>query len=776
MKSLSFLIFFAVYTLTASAQIVISGRVSDANDDEPLVGANIKIMDEERGTITDTGGQFTLEHPGVDPIILVISYVGYLPDTVRITESSNIQVQLAGDYRLQEVVINAIRGDKQVPVTAFTIEKRKIDQVQVGQDAAFMLDELSPSLIAYSESGTNLSNYGQMRLRGIDQTRINITLDGAPLNDMIDQGVFFSNFIDFTNSVESIQVQRGVGTSTNGTSSYAGSINFESLDLRQTEMGAELQFNAGSFGSLRSSAELKTGLLKNNTAFYTRFTKINSDGYRYHTGTDAYSFFFSGGYYGKKDVIKLTGFTGQSKNGLAYLPVAISDINQDPRTNYVNENDIDDFGQDFIQLQYTRLINKRSSWVSSFYYGGAGGDFPAGYYVSDSIYSSSAPNGYILQENLIQLNYPLFNDHFGFTSYYNFQSSNEQFNLNAGMHLYTFKRINRESVLPDDAHPYYEEKSRKNEISLFTKAEYAMDKLTFYGDLQLRTLNLDIDPDEYMLPGQPNVTKSYTFLNPKIGLTFRLGNYQNFYVLYGFSGREPTKIDLLGGYQLTALNLQSVLSDDVKPEYVNDFEAGFRIFSPSLSGQVNLFYMNFINEIAPIGAYVPEGFIQLRKNIPSSFRAGIEFDWNWYISESLTFTGNATYMESRIDQYEPEEDPNTYENVTQPLSPRFMGSGSINYALKDFMFFEIGGKMMSESFLEPTNQTELIMPGFFIANAKIGFLFMGKHELDLFINNIFNKKYYTYGAPVDPEYDGTFEPGYFVQPPRSFMAALKLRF
>ena len=133
-------------------------------------------------------------------------------------------------------------------------------------------------------------------------------------------------------------------------------------------------------------------------------------------------------------------------------------------------------------------------------------------------------------------------------------------------------------------------------------------------------------------------------------------------------------------------------------------------------------------------------------------------------------------MESRIDQYDPEDDPNSYNDVAQPLSPRFMGSGSFNYSLKDRMFIEIGGKFMGESFLEPTNQPNLVMPGFFILNAKLGFNFLRSHQINFFINNIFNELYYTYGAPVDPAYDGNFEPGYFVQPPRNFMVNLNLRF
>jgi iron complex outermembrane receptor protein len=672
-------------------------------------------------------------------------------------------------------VIQAVRGDALRPATRDIISKKQLEKVYVGQDALFVVNNLSPSIISYSESGTDVTNYGLMRLRGIDQSRINITLDGTPLNDMIDQGVFFSNFTDFSNSIESIQVERGVGTSTNGTASYAGSIDFQSINLRNRDPGAELQLTAGSFGTYRGSIELTSGMLANKFNFYTRFTKTHTDGYRYHSGTDSYSFFFSGGYFGDRDIITLKGFTGKTQNGLAYMPAAISDIQQDPKTNYVNENDVDDFGQDFIQLQYTRSLSDLSSLVTTLYYGAAGGDFPAGFYVTDSIYSSENPDGYYLSERLVQINYPLYNDHYGFISYFNHHTQDQKFNLNAGLHVYTFQRQNLESIIPDNANPYYDERSWKNELSAFAKVNYKLDRLSFFADIQIRTLKLEINPDETLLPNEPNVVKNWTFVNPKLGITYSLDEEKNLFLFYGYSGREPTKIDILGGFQLNPSNLESVLSDDVKPEYVNDIEGGFRMDNNRFEGQINAFYMNFRNEIAPIGEYVPEGFIQLRKNIPSSYRAGIELNWNWNFISSFDFIGNATLMKSQIKEYAPEENPQVYYNVSQPFSPNFMAMGALVYSFRNTFDIEVSGRYMSESYLEPTNQADLILPSYFVANMRFGINFYKENRLEIFFNNIFNKQYFNYGAPVDPNYDGNIQPGYFVQPPRNLFLQLILK-
>jgi iron complex outermembrane recepter protein len=753
------IILLVLMPIALKAQYLVQGTVLDAEDEKPLIGANI-VVRENKGTLTDENGQFSLELDQLKPI--KISFVGYQTKKVAPDANGWMKIALDPKIELEEVVIKTVRAEQNIPVTQSTIEKQELEKIFIGQDALFALEDITPSLITYSESGTNFSNYGQMRLRGINQTRINITLNGVPLNDMIDQGVFFSNFIDFGNSVESVQVQRGVGTSTNGTSSYAGSINFESINLSNAEPSAEAQLMAGSFNTLRASGEVNSGKINDKFAFYTRFTRMTSDGYRYNTSTDAWSFFFSGAYFGKKDMLKITGFTGTSRNGLAYLPVTISDIEDDPRTNYLNENDIDEFGQDMVQLQHTHWFNKGFSLVSTAYYGGAGGDFPSTFPGEDG--------------SLKQKNFPLINDHYGVMSYFNYDSPDNDFNLSGGFHTYRFERVNQEILMPNLLNPYYKERSHKEELSAFAKANYQIGQLNIYGDVQFRTLQLDINPDDNYLPEEENVVKNWSFINPKLGLNFQINNNQSLYAFFGRSGREPTKVDILGGFTLGSYNIASVRSDEVKPEYVNNLEIGYKLSAPFVTMQTNLFYMDFENEIAPIGEYVPEGFIQLSKNIPRSYRAGIEVDWQMKLLTNLSFSGNGTYMKSQIDVYAPEGDAQEYENVTQPLSPEWMSGATLSYLFKDIIEIGLSAQGMSQSYLEPTNQKLFTMPGFLVFNAQARVM-IGKHELSLFANNIFDQQYFTYGAPVDTNEDQVFDqPGFFVQPPRHFYGILKLRF
>ncbi len=748
--------------LSASAamgQFSVSGKVTDTGNNEPLIGANVMLKGTSVGTVTDEEGRYQLDF-SQKQATLVVSFVGFQSVSASVTGQENLtqNFQLTEARSLEEVVIRGIRADERAPVSQTTISKQQIEDVYVGQDALFVLEEVTPSILTYSESGTRLTNYGQMRLRGIDQTRINITLNGVPLNDMIDQGVFFSNFTDFGNSIESAQVQRGVGTSTNGTASYAGSINFESVNLKDSVPSTNIQLLAGSFDTYRGSAEVKSGLLDNKFAFYTRFTSTHSNGYRHHTGTDSYSFFFSGGYFGEKDLVKLTAFTGRTKNDLAYLPVTLPDIEADPKTNYVSENDIDDFGQSLVQLEYTRWLGSRTSLASSLYYGSAGGDFPAGF---------PDENG-----NFMQINYPLYNDHYGFMTNLNYTSADGRLEVTGGAHLYTFRRDNIETVVPNYNDPYYDDKSQKDEVSVFGKASYTLEQLTFYGDVQLRTVSLALTPDKDFLGQSAEIpTRNWTFVNPKAGVTYELNSDYNLYVSYGRSGREPTRFDILGSTQISNANLASVQDvNSVKPEYVNDFEAGFRVNRGRLSGQANVFYMQFENEIAPIGVAIPEAFVQLRKNVPSSYRRGVELDWNYQFLPSLRFGGNATYMQSRIKEYAPEGTDEVYTDVHPIISPEWIINGTLEYNFKEKLYVAVSPRYVSESYLEPTNQPDLILPSYFVVDSRVTWNFWKDHAFSLHLNNIFDEEYYSFGQPIGDV------PGYFVQAPFNIYAMLNLRF
>jgi len=766
MKLLGVLMFLAWLPATLIAQSV-SGTVWSLDDDQPLAGATIKVQGQTIYAISNDEGAFELTNFQGQQISLEVAFVGYEDQLItNVTAGSNIRIDMISKLILEEVVISALRASEASPVVQKTLQRQQIQSEYFGQDAVMNLERLAPSILAHSEAGTGFANYSLMRLRGIDQTRINITLNGVPLNDMIDQGVFFSNFPDFSNNVESVQIQRGVGTSTNGTASYAGSINYQSQNINIPEPKLEVGLTGGSFGSFRGSVGIRSGL-KNKWAFGARFTKTYSDGYKFNSGTNAQSLFFSAGYFAKNDLIKLTVLAGRTRNELAYLPIWINDINTEPRTNYLDPTDEDDFNQQVVQLQHSHWFNKNWSLTSSLYYGAAGGDFPFGF-----------DDGF---GNLLRLNFPLYNDHYGVNSALS-GVTNEGIKIDVGIHAYIFKRKNEEGFFNET--PYYSDRSQKNEISSFVKAEKSWGPFKLYGDLQVRQVSLELEPDFQSLEDQGVNTnglgtadRDWTFFNPKIGASLQFTNRTNLYFSFGRSGREPTRADILGSTVVNPFNLDVVYDDNsVQAEYVNDLELGVNYLTPKFRSNFNFFYMDFKDEIAPTGAFIVEGFVQLRQNIRDSYRTGLEVDWEWLPAKGLTLNGQTTFMDSQIKTFAPGGTTEVFQDVTPILSPQWISNTQVAYRFNDFISVALTGRYVGDSYLELTNDEDLTMPEFVTFNLNASFDWKG-HQLVVHFNNIFDEQYFTNGAPVDADFDGIIDgPGYLVQAPRNVFATLKLNF
>lgn len=744
------------------SQFFIRGVISDSAG-TPLLGANVFLKEIETGVSTGSNGSYSLSVPKQGRYTLSVTFLGYAEKDTTIDISENIKLNLSLSNQAiigEDVMVRGTRAGYSDPYSFTTHTRAEIQQVLVGQEAPFLLERLSPSVVSYSESGSAYANYAFFSLRGIDQTRVNISLNGVPLNDMIDQGVFFSNFPDFSNNVESVQVQRGVGTTANGTASYAGSISYETGFIAKPKPSTEIQLVAGSFGTYRGSMGIETGVMENKMAFSARFTTLSSDGYRYHTQSDAKSFYGSAAYFGSRDNLKVNAFIGRSQNGLAYLPAALSDIEIDPKTNYLNENDRDDFGQWFVQALHTHKFSSQINLVTGLYYQGAGGDY---------FYSWTDSAG------TYQINYPLRNDHVGLISTMNYSSVEKGFNLNTGIHVYRFDRKNWEQLMPDQQNPYYTERSQKDEISIFAKASQMLGSFTFFADVQSRLVQLRISPDKVLLPNEADVKKEYFFVNPKAGINYRINPTQLLYLSFGRTGREPTKVDLFGGFQLNASNLTYVLNDSVKPEFVNDLELGWKVKTTALALECNVFYMDFINEIAPIGEFVEEGFLQLRKNMEQSMRSGVEALFAVDFLSHFQLQANGTWLYSRIERYVP-ADGVEYHNVTPALSPQWIGNGTISYSFLKRFTAALGGRYQGSYYLEPANDKRFKAPSSFVTNASVMAKLTKNLQLDFFINNLLDTQYFNSGAPVDTDWDGLFdEPGYFVQPPRNFYIKMTMK-
>ncbi len=662
------------------------------------------------------------------------------------------------NINLDEVYIIGIRAKTEAPVSQTTIRKADLERVDIGQDASLHLERLSPSIVTYSDAGTNFGNYISFRLRGMSQDRINVTLNGIPVNDMLDQGIYFSNFADFSNSIESVQVQRGVGTSSNGTSSYAGSINYESVSLYEEKPAAELRLSGGSFGSMGISAEARTGKTEDNFSAYARASRMRSQGFKDYSGSDAHSFFFSGGYLGEKHVLKFTGFMGKTQNHQSYEYVLKDIIERSPKTNNNNPNDVDDFEQDMAQLQHTYFFNKRLSLNSILYYTGARGYFPFAFPQSVGIPVDTLSIVYDTTI-LTQYNYGIVNNQYGITS--NLHYSSEDVDLDAGVHLYTFNRSNTEDVSPNFQFPYLYQRSYKDEGSLFLKASKKSKSLglILFAETQLRYVDMRFEPGS---DGVNNETRSYLFLNPRIGLTYNLDANSNIYGSFGRTGREPTRIDFFSN------------DFNIEEEYVNDVELGYRLTREKLKFNVNVFYMDFENEITELGGVIQNTYFEIRQNVASSQRYGLELESEYNILQNLSFRLMATYLRTNVDNVT--LDGTSRNNVEQVLSPELIITPELRYTLMNKLSINVNARYLSEAYTDIFNNEEYQIPSSLIFNSGIDYAITDNIRASLFINNITDELYFTDGAPIDTNFDGVLDgPGFRVQAPRNIMGRILIK-
>ena len=659
-------------------------------------------------------------------ICVLITQITYSQDTLKSIELDGISV-------------TGVRADSKTPVTQTTIYGGDIKKTYQGEEVSFILGN-TPS-VTTSYDGGHPQGYTYFRLRGIDQTRINMTLNGVPLNEPEDQGVYFSNFPGFSNNIKSMQIQRGVGTSTNGVSSYAGSINFESpFGLDE---GTTLELGYGSFNTKRININTNSGLFNfindgvlsdNSYSIYTNFSSFDTDGYKYNSGSNGYSGFIGGAIYGKKDVLKLTAFSGRSFNQMAWSAVSEIDIKNDPRTNYNTPVEDDDFRQSFIQLQHIRSLSSKSLISTTVYYNKLVGQWDL----------DLAPlTGGVVSD---VLNYQLNSNFYGLMS--NYKYTTEKLNLNIGIHGNLYNREHAQAVLPTITDRLYTNTGYKNEISGFGKFTYDIGKLSLFGDGQLRHVTFRYNGDVDI----PNL--DWTFFNPKAGLVYNYNDKIRTYFSIGKSNREPTRNDMFMGED----NL--IEYTEVIPEEVIDYELGFSYLTNKFNINTNLYYMDFKNEITLIGALGSNG-LPLMTNVNTSFRSGIEIEATYKIINSkthnLTLSNNTNLSYNRIFDNDVE---------FQPLyTPPLVSNSVITYTHKNF-FIGVNGKYHSTSYIDFDN--EYTTPSFLVFGLDAGYNYE-RFTLTGRINNITNQEYFTNGYVID-------ETRYFfVNAPTSVYLTLKVR-
>ena len=698
----------AVQVGVAAAQdatAIIRGTIRAAAG-PPIVSALVS-SDSGETARTDEAGRYAITlRRGTHAIR--VTHVSYLPATRTLDVQGPLEgVDLILDPMTrfsEQVVVSAVRADAEIPITKRDLDRAEIESLNSGQEMPFLLKQV-PSLTQYSDAGS-ATGYSYIYLRGIPQTRMNITLDGVPLSESEDSAFYFSNFGDFANAVQSIQVQRGVGTSTVGASSFVGSINFASIDFKE-KSEADIRMSSGSFDTNHVSAAWQSGRLDGGFKFFGQAAYQDTDGFRDHSGIAQQSVYLGASHDSDTSYFKVFGFFGHERTNLAFLAADEDTLKQDLRFNPLGTDERDNFGQGFVTAQYHRALSPSSELSIQGYYNGAGG----WYRIRDA---AAGPFQYGLDWRSL-----------GATA--TFHTTGKGLDFTWGAHVNNFESRHVRDIV-DGPHEYTNH-GFKNELNSFAKLVWTSGRWHHYADLQVRWARFRYDGDV------PLGSVDWTFFNPKIGTRVDLGRGVSIYGSVGRAGREPARSDMLQGEDNASLSYDLRA---VTPERVVNVESGIEIARPRFTVQLNTYFMEFRNEIAQTGELSEIG-LPLRRNVDRSFRRGVEVDLTWQPWTPLRLRHTAAFSYNRIktwtqfyDIYDAAGSWLTstsliHTNVTPLLTPSVLASVSAEYAPASWLDISGAGRYVGQSHLDNTGDPAFVARGFFgldaVASIKLTRLF-----------------------------------------------------
>jgi iron complex outermembrane receptor protein len=551
---------------------------------------------------------------------------------------------------------------------------------------------------------------------------MNITLDGVPLNEAEDSTLYFVDFGDFASSVDSVQVQRGVGTSTVGAASFVGSVNFASIELRDTPQVSG-RIGIGSFGTTRASAAVQSGVVGPGVRLYARASYQDTEGFRDHSGVTQQSLFYGASQQLARSFWKVFGFAGWEQTQLAFLAADEDQLAANLRFNPMAPEERDRFGQQFLQGQYHLALGTGMEWSAQGYYNGAGGWY--------RLWSDA--------ERTSLFEYGLDWRMLGATTSLRYLRG--PWNLTWGLHANDFRSTHARDVV--DGERDYENGGVKNEVNTFVKLSYDVDRWHYYGDAQVRWARFAYEG------AQDLGSVSWTFFNPRIGARYGISDRLSVYGGIGRAMREPARSDMLGGednptiaYDLSA----------VRPERVVDVEAGVEYRTGAVTVQANVYDMEFHDEIALTGELSEIG-LPLRTNVDRSSRRGLELDVTWRPDEALELRYTSNLSRNRIhdwvqyyDVYAPDgtwlaNEPRAFADVTPLLTPSFVGNLSAAWRPWQAVTLSATGRYVSEAFLDNTNTPGFTTPSWFNLDATAAVSLerlsgLGTPVLRVFLNNL----------------------------------------
>lgn len=700
-------------------------------------------------------------------------------------------ITLLNNQVIDEVLITGIRATGQTPVTFSNIDKEELKQRNLGQDIPTLMNYL-PSVVMTSDAGNGIG-YSGIRVRGSDATRVNVTINGIPYNDSESHGTFWVNMPDLVSSVENIQLQRGVGTSTNGTGAFGASLNLLT-DGISDKAGAEISNSFGSYNTRKHTVKFSTGKISENFELSGRLSNIKSDGYIDRAWVDMKSYFLQGAYQDENRLIKTVVFGGDQKTYQAWNGLEDLDKLENDRTYNTSgemydtdgsflgfyNNETDNYKQDHYQLHWNERISDFWSTNLAFHY-----TIGKGYYQNYRNNNSLSEYGIepveidgelIEKTNVIRQKW-LDNDFYGTVFSANYKNNGWNVILGGGWNKYEGDHYGnilwaREAFLETNPHQYYFDTATKTDLNFYGKANYQItNHWNVFVDMQYRTVNYKANGEETGW-----VDDTFDFFNPKAGITFSVNENNNLYLSYARANREPNRNDYKDG--------------NPKPETLNDFELGWRLSKEKFKLNLNGYYMRYQNQLVLTGALNDVG-APVRENSGDSYRVGLEADASILLSEKWVFRPNIAISQNKNIDFYTERD-GQIQNLGSThiaFSPDVVLSNIITFIPVENLQISALSKYVGTQYMSNLDLKSSKLDSYFINDLNASYTIIPNKvfesiTISALVNNIFGEKYisngYFYSYDVTEEltgiittYDGA---GYYPQATRNFLIGLTLTF
>lgn len=798
LKAVYFTVFLLCFTLASLAQQqTVSGTIFD-EDTNPMTGATITVQNTNLGTVTDSEGLYYLElNPGT--YNLEVQFLGY-KNAVQGIEITNKNLTLnfyliKTNEKLDEVLVKAVRVGKTAPIAHSNVKKEELASQNLGQDLPILLNFL-PSVVTTSDAGAGVG-YTGIRVRGVSPQSTNITINGIPYNDAESLGTFWVNLPDFASSVESLQLQRGVGTSTNGSGAFGASINILT-DAISEQSNAEINNSFGSFNTRKHTLKFSTGKLNERFELSGRLSQIKSDGYIDRASSDLKSYFLQGAFSDSNSLIKALVFGGHEITYQAWNGIDAATLNSNRRYNpsgiYTDQNgevrfydnEVDNYKQDHYQLHWNQRIDTHWSTNIGFNYTYGRGYFEQ--YKEDEDFADydlteiAIGNETINTTDLIRRRW-LDNDFYVVNLSANYLKNKLDLSFGGSYSNYSgdhfgeiiWAQYASNSQIRDQ---YYFGNGKKTDLSMFSKANFKLnEKISLYGDLQLRLVYYrtnGLTSDRINM----RIDEHYNFVNPKAGITYKLNNSNNIYFSYARANREPNRSDFES-------------NPDVKPEQLNDFELGWRHENKTFRLNVNGYYMLYNEQLVLTGAIDEDDGTPIRNNSGESYRLGLEVEAAIQLTNQFAIQPNFTLSTNKNKNTVIQRDGSLVNlgETNSSFSPGFVAANAIIYKPTSNVLLSLLSKYVGEQYMGNTDSKVSKLDAYFVSDFNISYEIQPKSIFKSIlisgvINNIFNEKYVSNGYYFtyddtwsNPDSTQTIEgSGYYPQATINFLVGVSLKF